>query len=278
MAEMSSAPFVFPAERLAPWLACPHCGQSLEAADALALRCPSRHSFDVNKRGYVTLVPADDRMSGDSIAMLDARDAFLDGGHYSPILAALQAALPSALGRLLDAGCGSGYYLDGVLSSRPDTSALALDISADAVRRTVRRTGAVGVVADTWRPLPLRTASVDAIIDVFAPRNVAEFARVLRPDGVFVVVIPGEDHLRELRGDGGAISVHPEKLRRLLEDAEALFSHEGTASVTSTMQLNAHEVAALLGMGPSAHHTSAHTTAAQDTTCDVQVVSLRRRA
>src|SRR5699024_10569213 len=119
-------------------------------------------------------------------AMLDARAAFLDGGHYAPLRAAVatfgSAGLMEGPQSVFDAGCGTGYYLDAVLAAQGEgTSALAMDISPHAVARTVRGTGARcdGLVADTWQPLPVRDAAAGLIMTVFAPRNLPEFHRVL---------------------------------------------------------------------------------------------------
>ena len=43
---------------------------------------------------------------------------------------------------------------------------------------------------DVFRPFPIVSEQVDVVLDVFAPRNPAEFHRVLRPGGVLVVVRP----------------------------------------------------------------------------------------
>ncbi|MGW2662045.1 putative RNA methyltransferase [Nocardia tengchongensis] len=97
-----------PADRLlacADLLACPQCGQPLAAVadDATAasprtLRCPHGHSFDLAKQGYVSLLTgASTKMTGDTPAMLDARAAFQSAGHFTPIAAALAAAVAAAV-------------------------------------------------------------------------------------------------------------------------------------------------------------------------------------
>ena len=73
---------------------------------------------------------------------------------------------------MLDAGAGTGHYLRGALSVLPSALGLAMDLSARAVARAVRSSDRVdGLVADTWRPLPVRSDTADTVLDVFAPRN-----------------------------------------------------------------------------------------------------------
>ncbi len=73
----------------------------------------------------------------------------------------------------------------------------------------------MAVVADTWAGLPVRDGAVDRVLVVFAPRNGAETARVLAPGGRLVVVTPAADHLAELVGPLGLLSVDPAKAERL---------------------------------------------------------------
>lgn len=243
--------------RLAGWLRCPYCERPLLPSPPLSLRCAGGHAFDANKRGYVNLVAPGNRMIGDSPTMLDDRAAFLAKGHYSPIARAVAAAVGAGNGahkRILDAGCGTGYYLASALDAHPDAVALAMDLSPEAVRRTGRQTGADGLVADTWRPLPVRSGACDVVIDVFAPRNLAEFHRVLAPAGRVIVVVPTGAHLRELRADGRAIGIPDDKVTSVGADAAELFSTSSVERVEYDMLLVPTSVALLVGMGPSAHH------------------------
>lgn len=252
-------------QSLATWLRCPHCSEPVAAQPPLMLRCAHGHSFDVNKRGYVNMVPPGNRMIGDSPAMLDARAAFLESGHFSPVLTALAAAaVDGGAGAragvdVLDAGCGTGYYLAGVLAAHErahvPARALAMDISAHAVARAVRTAAHVdGLVADVWRPLPIRDGAADIIMTVFAPRNLGEFHRVLRPAGRLLVVVPSEHHIQELRVAGQAIGIPGEKASRLAHDAAGLFDTAACTRIEYAAQLSPAEIRDLLGMGPSAHH------------------------
>lgn len=243
-------------QTLSEWLRCPNCFLPLAPGGALVLGCPGGHSFDVNKRGFVSLIAGSGRLIGDSPAMLEARDAFLAAGWYEPLRDALAALVAAeSPSRVLDVGCGTGYYLQGILSGHADTRALAMDLSPAAVARTVRAQDRVdGLVADVWSPLPIRDAAADVILTVFAPRNPPEFHRVLGTGGLLAVVIPGEEHLRELRDAGLALDVHPDKAAQLVDSLGAYFTTESRQEFSSVMHLEPSEVRALVGMGPSAHH------------------------
>ena len=39
----------------------------------------------------------------------------------------------------------------------------------------------------------------DVILNILSPANYAEFTRLLKPDGLFVKVVPENDYLKELR-------------------------------------------------------------------------------
>ncbi len=156
---------------------------------------------------------------------------------------------------IVDAGAGTGHYLAAALNAVNDGIGMAFDVSKHAVRRAARvhpRAGAF--VADVWRPLPIRDGVADVVIDVFAPRNGPEFGRILRPGGVAVVVTPAAEHLSPLVGELGLLSVDEEKERRVARGMEG-FALAGRRTVAFDMELDAGEIAQVVGMGPSAWHT-----------------------
>ncbi|WP_377268993.1 putative RNA methyltransferase [Peterkaempfera sp. SMS 1(5)a] len=249
---------------IAEYLACPHCGADLALAGS-ALRCTAGHSFDIARQGYASLLPGDAHTgTGDTAAMVAARDAFLGAGRYTPIADALAACAADALaggpegGCVADLGAGTGYYLAAVLDRLPERLGVALDISKYAVRRAARahpRSGAV--VCDAWRPLPLRDASAALVLNVFAPRNGPEIRRVLRPGGTLLVVSPTARHLRELVGPLGLLSVDEDKDRRIAEKLDPHLAPGQRHQVQWTMELSRAEAESVVAMGPSAWHTGA---------------------
>ena len=188
------------------FFSCPLCGGAL-ARDARTCRCPAGHSFDIAREGYVNLLPANQRHSkapGDDGSMAAARTRFLDGGWYAPlrdVLCALVEQYAPAGAALLDAGCGEGWYTRalGSVIARKGARTAGVDLSKPAVKEAARRCpGAEFTVASVYH-LPVADAAADVLVDCFAPLAAAEYARVLRPGGTFLYVVPGPRHLWELK-------------------------------------------------------------------------------
>ncbi len=179
-------------------LACPNCALPLTIG-ATAAACPSGHSFDRGRGGYLNLLVGGRLSSsstpGDTPDALAARRRFLAAGHYAPIAAALAEAVGTLDGPLLDVGCGEGYYLSQLAAP----ARYGLDVAKAAVQMAARLLPDARFVVGSAYRLPVLSGSVAAVVSVFAPHPFDEFARVLRPGGRWVTVTPGPDHLREMR-------------------------------------------------------------------------------
>lgn len=153
-------------------LRCPVCGAALRPAQG-ALRCPTGHTFNIARQGYVSLLTGARALSGDDTAMVQARTRFLATGTYAPVsqvLTHLAAEAVSTRGTVLDAGCGTGYYLAGVLDRLPTARGLGLDASVQALRSAARsHERAAAASWDVFRPFPLADQAVDVVLNVFAP-------------------------------------------------------------------------------------------------------------
>ena len=261
-----------------PYLRCPVCRQHLERVER-ALRCPLGHSFDMARQGYADLTAGRMPHVGDTAEMVADRAAFLAAGHYDFIAAALARTAGPAAGLVVDAGTGTGHYLARVLDAAPAATGLGLDVSKPALRRAARaHPRAAAVLADLWRPLPLADASAAVLIDVFAPRNGAEFRRVLRPDGVLLVVTPAADHLAELVTAHGLLQVDPAKAARVEEALGEHFTAGPADTLRRSLRLTAAEASTLIGMTPSARHVSgALPTTDVTVTAAVELVAYRPR-
>jgi len=260
-------------------LLCPVCRTTLRSGDdgARTLVCGAGHSFDAAKQGYFNfLVGKGTVFEADTADMVAARFDFLSAGHYQPLADAVAdlaapalAAVPGRRPTVLDAGTGTGHYLrtvldrvalestsaDGPSPERVPPAAIGLDISKFALRRAARMNpDAVNVVGDVWQPLPLADGAVDVVTVVFAPRNAAEFARVLRPGGRLVVVTPRPGHLAEIAGQAGMLGIEPAKDERLAASLGQHFTAAGARDLDLALSLTPRDVANLALMGPAGHH------------------------
>ena len=251
-------------------LADPADGTPLSGVDDYTrLVSESGHSFDVARRGYVTLAAgAGLRHQGDSMEMVRARETFLSRGHFAPFVETVAAGVHDALDDaavpdttrpvIAEFGAGTGYYLAHTLDSVEGARGLGLDISVHAARHLAKSHHRVGaVVADVWERLPIRDASIDVITVIFAPRNAAEFARVLTPGGQALFLTADRGHLAELREPLGILDVEEGKIDRLVEQARGHLSPVTEPTLIEfPMELDRESIAAQIGMSPSARHIS----------------------
>ncbi|MGJ0120549.1 putative RNA methyltransferase [Williamsia sp. MIQD14] len=265
-------------------LACPVCTGDLDI-DATTVICDRGHTFDIARQGYVSLLGRSaGGLRSDTTAMVAARERVLGAGLYAPIADAVADATSGPV--CLDVGAGTGHYLSHALDDAdPASRGIGLDLSKACARATARVDDRIGsVVADAWQRLPVGDGRIDTVLSVFAPRNVAEFARVLTPDGALVVVAPTPRHLAEIVDPMGMIGVDPAKPERIGNSLSGVFDREDRVVVEHTMAVGRSEVADLVMMGPSAHHASEDEIIARaqalpetvDVTCSVTVSRHRR--
>ena len=237
-------------------LDCPVCQGDLDMDESTVI-CDRGHTFDVARQGYVSLLTgAAGKLHSDSVAMVSARERVLGSGLYDPISDAVAALTAGPV--TLDVGAGTGYYLTRcVAAGVPDARGIGLDLSKAGARATARAHPRIGsVIADAWQRLPVRDHGIDSVLSVFAPRNVAEFTRVLTPAGVLIVVTPTPRHLAELVEPMGMIGVDPAKPERIGNTLGAAFTRTERIPVEHTMTLDRALVADVVTMGPSAYHLS----------------------
>jgi 23S rRNA (guanine745-N1)-methyltransferase len=249
-------------------LICPLCLGPLRP-EKRSLVCPRGHSFDLAREGYVNLLHSNH--PGDTREMLASRRRFLDRGHFAPIaqhvcdLAVSHLSgivpLPNRQFRsVLDAGCGEGYYLGCMQSDLRtrdviDVRYVGIDSSREACRLAARRYHDICfAVSDLKDLVPVADESVDLLLNVFAPRSVDEFTRVLHPSGVVVVVIPQSIHLVELRSTFPLIGIEENKADHVIRRFEPSLRPAQRESVQFNLVLAHDAVLDLIGMSPSYRH------------------------
>ena len=163
---------------------CPKCSAPLSLSGQ-SLLCENGHCFDIAKKGYVNLALG----RGGSIhydkALFESRGIILKAGLYGHILAAAsEALLETAPKRILDAGCGEGYYARALAAAGAEV--YAFDLSKDAVALAAEGGTPVKLMVADMTAIPLLSGSMDAILDAFSPAHYGEYERVLKKGGRIV--------------------------------------------------------------------------------------------
>ncbi len=181
-------------------MVCPVCGEALErSGDSLV--CGKGHTLNVNRKGYLNLLSRKMDSFYDE-TLFEARERVYMSGLYRPVLETIMRDIPQGARRILDCGCGEGWYLTELLGSRPELMGAGVDLSVPAITRAAHRGRGVFMVCDI-KHLPFGSAVFDVVLDILTPADYAAFARVLKPDGVLVKVYPGREYLREIREKRG---------------------------------------------------------------------------
>lgn len=191
-------------------LICPVCSAKLELdAGGKNLRCAAGHSFDKAKQGYWNLLLVQSKRSkdpGDNPEMVRARTRFLDADFYRPVLEQLVAVLDTQLSssaKIVDLGCGEGYYTAGLRQHRLtqgfQDQVLGLDISKHAVRAAARRDKQITWIVGSSARIPVPDQSIDLALIIFSKVLSAPLERALKPGALLLIAYPGTNHLMSLR-------------------------------------------------------------------------------
>ena len=239
---------------------CPKCKKELNIEKGFC-RCDSGHSYDRAKEGYYNfLLGRSGGVHGDNIKMVEARRDFLNRGYYAPLakrLAELTLQYTEKGGRVLDSGCGEGYYTDIVEKSLferdGESFVFGFDISKDAVKRAARVNSRTALAVASSYDMPIGDGSVDTVYNVFSPLALSETGRILKGGGKFIMVIPDEEHLFELKA-----AVYDTPYKNKVENTEIPgFKLLLRENLRYEMELDSREaVSSLFMMTPYAYRTS----------------------
>ena len=246
------------ANAFAPWC-CPLCGRPLSGDGAL--KCPAGHSFDRAKEGYWHLLPVQNtrtKAPGDSKEMVAARRAFLSAGYYGVFGQALgELALEYGVPadeksplRLLDAGCGEGWY-DRCIAQKFEAAQTPLelagfDIAKPAVRLAAKALPTAEYAVASSFSQPVRTGWADLLLNCFSPFAREEFLRVLRPGGRMIYVVPGAEHLFQMKA-----VLYETPYKNPVQQVEyAGFRAIGEREVSGRITVPAQQLGALFAMTP----------------------------
>ena len=173
---------------------CPICREKL-ILEGRTFRCANNHCFDLAKQGYVNL-SRKQKVSGDNKEMVQARTTFLEKDYYDFMRQKVaQILLEKGTKSLLDIGCGQGYYT----SCFKVKEKFGIDLSKDAIAYAARHDSSCQYIVGSIYNLPFEDEVMDAVTSIFTPIPEKEVLRVLKKNGIFIVVSPGPKHCWQLK-------------------------------------------------------------------------------
>lgn len=228
-------------------LSCPLCRGDLHRAGG-SLRCPRGHTWDIAAKGYVNFVLNRKPSAGYGADSFRRRRRFLEAGHYDHIVQAVLEALEGA-GTVVDAGCGEGHF--AIALQRSGARVWGLDYSKESISLAAGQNKQVGWLVGDLARMPLKDGAADAVLNAFTPANYGEFARVLKPGGLLVKVVPGAEHLKELRlAAADQLQVQEHSPQAVAEHFARHFQINGRRAVSRTVPLEGEALEDLLHMTP----------------------------
>lgn len=190
---------------------CPICQTPLiQHLQSKGYFCKNKHHFDRAKEGYINLLPVQFKKTknpGDSRAMMRSRRHFLEAGFYQPLAQAITSMIDnhhkteSSL-KILDMGCGEGYYCRKIEAFSQVTNQLELhgmDIAKNAILAAAKKQPSAHFIVASSNQMPYADLYFDVLLKVCAPANETEISRLLKTQGQYLLVTPGPRHLWQLK-------------------------------------------------------------------------------
>lgn len=236
---------------------CPVCLLPLHITGKSCI-CENGHNFDIAKEGYVNLALGKSD-SGDSAEMCLSRRRFLSKGYYEKFALLLCETLNkyAAPFKVLDAGCGEGYYLRAARKYFPNSELYGVDLAKEAIKLAAKsektsygeknRYSVCGIFS-----LPFFDETFNAVISVFAPVGEKENFRVLKEGGFMFVAGPGKYHLSGLKK---AIYENPYDNEEKLREYEG-FKYIGKELLDYNARIAEEDITDLFAMTPYYWKTS----------------------
>ena len=190
---------------------CPICQSPLtQHLPSKGYYCENKHHFDMAKEGYLNLLPVQHKKSkkpGDSRAMMRSRRNFLEADYYQPLAKALAEMIDnhrtkSTPMHILDMGCGEGYYsrqIEKFCQQSENLDLHGIDIAKNAIFAAAKKQANAHFIVASSKRMPYADNYFDLILRVYAPSNDEEVSRLLKTNGLLLLVTPGPRHLWQLK-------------------------------------------------------------------------------
>jgi 23S rRNA (guanine745-N1)-methyltransferase len=190
---------------------CPICQNPLiQHIPSQGYYCENKHHFDKAKEGYLNLLPVQFKKSkepGDSRSMMRSRRHFLEADFYLPLAKAVAKLIDKhktthSPMHILDMGCGEGYYcrqIEKFCQNFENLDLHGIDIAKNAILAAAKKQANAHFIVASTKRLPYTDNYFDLLLRIYAPSNDDEINRLLKTNGLLLIVTPGSRHLWQLK-------------------------------------------------------------------------------
>lgn len=238
---------------------CPTCGLLLQQHQASqGFYCANKHHFDRSEQGYwVFTQPQRQKPTGDSRQQVRAKRFLLESGIFSPLIdrmAMMILSLQKEELSLLDYECAEGFYLRA-LSSKLAELANGVNVHYSGVADAENAIFAAAKVQtpgilclSTSKVLPFADNSIDLVTVIDKPLKGKESVRVLKEQGVMLLVLPGPRHLWQLKE-----YIYPDLTEKSVQiNLPSGLSIKETQTLSFNLTVSGEQALTLLNMTPYA--------------------------
>lgn len=182
---------------------CPICQSEFKLVDK-SLVCNNNHTFNFNKKGFVTF---SNKINNDVYdqTLFAAREYVFAQQLYLNVAKNIKEIILDYFNHypklnILDAGSGEGYYLNYLANNLNDTNTLiGLDLSSQAIVKASNYDSKLLLMIADLASIPIQANKLDVILNILSPANYDEFKRTINNNGLIIKVIPNQDYLLEIR-------------------------------------------------------------------------------
>ena len=190
------------------------------------------------------------------IRYIASRTSFLNAGYYSFLRDKLIEIFKEYNHEtFVDLACGEGYYTTGIHKAL-NCATYGVDISRSGINQCCIRARSEGLANINFcignlDYLPYMNESFNVALNCFAPIKEKEFVRVLKKNGIFVRVLPGRNHLLEMKN----VLYEDTRLNEGKEEVINGFVLEDKIVIKNKAKLDNEQIKNLFSMTPYAFKT-----------------------
>lgn len=233
---------------------CPYCKKRLALIND-SLQCENNHNFDIMKKGNLFLLNTNNYKLSTiyNMKLFKSRREFIENKFYDSVYKYIAEKINSYKFNninILDLGCGEGIHSKYIQEKISCNNIIyGLDYSKDAISMATDyiQNGNVYFVADI-NNIPLINSSIDIVIDFLSPYNTLEINRVLKDEGYFIKIVPGNDYLKELR-EAFTMNAY-EKKEEVKENILKNFDIISETEINEVKKINNKDLYNLINMTP----------------------------